>query len=405
MKINLKAKLQNYYIVVLITGFLVASLIPQLIGVDIGLGVMYRTSVVLFSILIISINLFSFSYKRQFNFLILFLIIYFCSVVFDLYISQIRLWPGRNPSYYLQYLTGAVIFPILGLVFVNYRIIDFNFILNRIYIILFAVLLLSIYLRIGSSVEGRDIGDLNIGVLLYGQYGATLCILSMYKFFNTKNTLKNLLYILGYVIGFLSIFISASRSPLLVLLLITIIFALTRLNKFKAVFLIGFLSLLMYLFFIDILSFIGNYIDSSFLDRIIYAIQGVSTGRESLVQTGFLEFLNAPLFGNAFLLQTGYAVGIYPHNLIVEAFMALGFFGGGLFLIIIVKSLVKVFAILNTKKSNYMWVGLLYLQFLIFGMFSGSLYMSDLFWINTTLIAGIFINERPSLPKTIKDES
>lgn len=390
---NLKIRLQNYYIIIIIVGFLASSIIPSIFGVDINLNIIYRACIVFFSSIIILINLSSLSLKKQFLLLLLFLLLYLLSVVFDLYINQIRLWPTRTPLYYLQYLIGAVIFPVLALVNINYKVINFDFILKGIYIILFILLLLSINLRIESSSGGRDVGDLDIGVLLYGQYGATMCILSMYQFFTTRRALTKLLYSIGYLVGFLAIFISASRSPLLALFLVTIVFVLTRTGKTKALFFISFLGLLGYFFFIDILSFIGTYINSNFLDRIIYALEGVSTGRQSLFQTAFMEFVDAPFFGSAFLIQTGNAVGIYPHNLIIEAFMALGFIGGILFLIIILKNIKKVFIILNIKSDKYVWIGLLYLQFLIFGMSSGSLYMSDFFWIYTVLVGGVFIKK------------
>lgn len=390
---NLKIRLQNYYIIIIIVGFLASSIIPSIFGIGINLNIIYRACIVFFSSMIILINLSSLSLKKQFLLLLLFLLLYLLSVVFDLYINQIRLWPTRTPLYYLQYLIGAVIFPVLALVSIDYKVINFDFILNGIYIILFILLLLSINLRIESSSGGRDVGDLDIGVLLYGQYGATMCILSMYQFFTTRRVLTKLLYSIGYLVGFLAIFISASRSPLLALFLVTIVFVLTRTGKTKALFFISFLGLLIYFFFIDILSFIGTYINSNFLDRIIYALEGVSTGRQSLFQTAFMEFVDAPFLGSAFLIQTGNAVGIYPHNLIIEAFMALGFIGGILFLIIILKNIKKVFIILNAKSDKYVWIGLLYLQFLIFGMFSGSLYTSDFFWVYTVLIVGVSIQK------------
>jgi O-antigen ligase len=121
----------------------------------------------------------------------------------------------------------------------------------------------------------------------------------------------------------------------------------------------------------------------------LYSIEiGGDEARGNLIQAGFNEFLNNPFVGSAMLIQVPGYVGAYPHNFIVEAFMATGFFGGILFLFFIIKC-VKLSIKIIRNNFEIAWIALLFLQFLIFGMFSGNLFSSNLFWLMSVLLLGL----------------
>lgn len=92
-------------------------------------------------------------------------------------------------------------------------------------------------------------------------------------------------------------------------------------------------------------------------------------------------FLDQPLFGGPIELPS---TGAYPHNLVLEAFMVTGMFGGSIFCIfvlIVAKLAFRVFRI-----SNFGWIALFHYQTAISAQVSGSLYISNLYWISSGLV-------------------
>lgn len=386
-------KLSNIYIIITISGFLLVSILPKLMGLaDASFSIQYRVLVLLLAIFIIITTIFSkkahLINTAPFLLFFAFWFIYSIRILYDLLYKEIFLYPEKSVSEYLQFAFGVVLIPALAIVLYNHKNINYDLVLKWIYRILFVSLLMAILTR-GGEVSGRDAGELEIGVLLFGQYGTSLCLLSIFLFVKNKLSLISIFYILGFILGFISIFISASKSPFLALLIVTIIFLAFRFGRFKSIFILGFLSILFYYFFLDIMLFLNNYFNSSFLDRLLYSIEiGGDEARGGLLRVGFEEFLNNPFFGSAMLIQESGFIGAYPHNLVVEAFMATGFFGGILFLFYIIMCIKFSIKIIR-NNFEIAWISLLFLQFLIFGMFSGNLFSSNLFWLISVLLVGV----------------
>lgn len=390
-----KIKFQETYIILLIIGFLFSSLISSLLNLPFNINVLYRAFIAIIALLFITFSFHKRLLPKKFNIVLIFFLLYSFRILYDLFLRDfIILWPDSTALSYIQLYFGAILLPSISLMYVNYKKLDFDYIFRRIYIILAILLFVSFFLRQQSDIEGgRDLGGLDIGVLLYGQYGATFSILSLYRYFKYDGFWNKVISLLGYFVGFATIFVSASRSPFLALLLVSVFFLYKRFGKIQFAIVISLISGILYFSFFEILEFINFYFKSNFLDRLIYAAQGVDSGRSRLVGTAINEFIDKPFFGNAFLLQTGNTPGIYPHNLIIESFMALGIIGGSVFVTIIIKNIVSLLK-LNYKSLDNSWVGLLFLQYLIFGMFSGSLYTSDLFWIFSIILIGVIATNR-----------
>src|SRR5690606_33032492 len=89
--------------------------------------------------------------------------------------------------------------------------------------------------------------------------------------------------------------------------------------------------------------------------------------------------------GRAFLSQQGPALGEYPHNLIIESLMATGIVGGFFFIGWVFTTVFRGYKML---KLNYTagWVALIFIQQVIFGMFSLSLFIHDRFWHFSVLV-------------------
>ncbi len=384
-----KIKFQENYIIILLVGFLISSVIPTILGGSFNINILYRLFVALISFFFILNNFLRKKIPKRFSLLLVFFSLYSIRLVYDLYFKNgTILWIDKTASNYFQLFFGMILIPCIALMYIDYKKLDYDYIFKRLYTILFLLLCISLIFRSGSDVGGRSVGDLEIGVLLYGQYGTTFSLLSLYRLYHSKGTLNKLFSVFGYFIGFITIFISASRSPLLALLLVTLFFLYKRFGKARTIGIVSIISIFIYVTFFDIVDFLNIYFKSNFLDRIVYAMKGVDSGRGNLIGTGIKEFIDNPFIGNAFLLQSGPSAGIYPHNLIVEAFMALGVIGGFIFIVVVVKNLIKSFNFDYLNSTNS-WLGLLFLQYLIFGMFSGSLYTSDLFCVLCVIILGI----------------
>lgn len=388
-------KFTNVYLVLLIVGFLFVGVVPNAIGLAEGsISVPYRIFVLAFSLFLIFSILFSQKITKirwkNYHLFIGFWILYTIRIIYDLYYSGIILAPNTSPSEYMQFAFGVVLIPSFCVMLITQaNNIDYEWVLKWIYRILFFTLLIAIYSRGNSDLVGRTSGDMSIGVLVFGQYGTTLSLLSL--FYMVRGLKKNtnlIFYIIGFLIGFLAIFISASKSPLLALILVSLLFVILWFGGLKSFFFLAISSLVLYIFFTDIIYFLSNIFKSGLIERILYAIEvGGDKTRENYMITAINEFVNNPFFGNAILIQEYSVAGNYPHNIIVEAFMSLGFLGGIIILFWILKGIKNFY--FATKQHSYLaWVGLIFLQYFIFSIFSGNIFSNNLFWIFSILTIG-----------------
>ena len=104
----------------------------------------------------------------------------------------------------------------------------------------------------------------------------------------------------------------------------------------------------------------------------------ISFGREEHFKSAFKQFINNPILGDK--IFDNYS-NFYPHNLFLESFMALGLFGGLLFIFIIFRNLVNF-----QQKKNYLNLYVLFSIFLLFVCTSGSIWNSFEFWVILILI-------------------
>lgn len=100
-------------------------------------------------------------------------------------------------------------------------------------------------------------------------------------------------------------------------------------------------------------------------------------------QGAWEQFTENPLLGSS--LDERGSLG-YPHNLVLESFMAVGIFGGVLFVLILLLCVFKSIMLL-VRDPAYGWIGLLFVQRAVGGMFSGSLYTSNEFWYMVAAVA------------------
>jgi O-antigen ligase len=88
------------------------------------------------------------------------------------------------------------------------------------------------------------------------------------------------------------------------------------------------------------------------------------------------QFITHPIFGDSILEKT---TGFYPHNLVLEGFMATGLIGG-ISLLVWILGVALCSLRLLSRGGESGWIALLSLQYLIGAMFSGGTWQQASMW-------------------------
>lgn len=113
--------------------------------------------------------------------------------------------------------------------------------------------------------------------------------------------------------------------------------------------------------------------------------------RRDLLTNAIAQFLEHPIFGNAFVeteMQT------YPHNPFVEAAMATGVIGALLYALVVIICAWRLIGLLARKGR--VLLALVALQYLVEAHISGSLWASGSLWICLAMIIAMTSHERPA---------
>ena len=100
-----------------------------------------------------------------------------------------------------------------------------------------------------------------------------------------------------------------------------------------------------------------------------------SESRFDLWQGAWEDFVENPLTGRAFDGR----YGTYPHNLLLESFMATGIVGGLSFLWILLNGVQAAWQLIR-HSTEHAWLGFLFFQMTVYAMFSGALWSHFGFW-------------------------
>lgn len=331
------------------------------------------------------------TYNIQLVFFAVFWILYSIRIIYDLLIIQVPIYSDNSRYFYLQYTFGVILIPTITTILLNKNYnLDYKKIYNVVFLLLFFTLLITVYKRMSNiEIIDRSSKILNIGIIEFGHYGCTLILLAIYGLIkNRLNILTVLFYLVAIILGFSAMIISASKGPLISLLVSLFLFLFLSFNFKKYIIIVFILLLILYFFgfyFIDVFS---EFFDSNFLVRILQSIDsGGDEARDLLRSAAIEEFINNPIFGNSMFIQKSGLEGSYPHNLFVEAFMATGIIGGLFFVILIVLIFLKSFEVIKNNLPSS-WIALIFFQYILFGMFSSNLYSLDLFWISMAIVLG-----------------
>jgi O-antigen ligase len=144
--------------------------------------------------------------------------------------------------------------------------------------------------------------------------------------------------------------------------------------------------------------------DSSPLAARLAAAEGdeSTADRITVLNDSINQISDGPLAGSAFVELNS---GFYPHNIFVEAPMALGVPAGLLFAGLAIFGLIRAWK--ELKGPNYL-LALLYIQGVFAAAVSGSMFGSTLFWITLSLLpmkARAAKSARQSAPLFVADQT
>jgi hypothetical protein len=239
---------------------------------------------------------------------------------------------------------------------------------------------------VGYSDLGRFRVDQTLNPITFGHLGVSALLLALcglgLKFQVWELSLRLILCGLGVY----AIYAAASRGPIVALgvsMLFYLLFSKNLVARARLLLIIvvgsGF-----YLWSSVILKNKGSVFSTRIMEDFMY-----DGGRMDLWKTTAESFFQSPLIGNAMSLPDGG----YPHNLILESFYVTGVFGGLAFTAVCVACLVKA-ASLVRLGGGYAFIGLIFTQYFVMNMFSGSLWGSAPFFAAMSAILVLAIPPR-----------
>jgi hypothetical protein len=244
-----------------------------------------------------------------------------------------------------------------------------------------AVLIAGTGLRSYSSSaysEGR-LGTEVLNPISIGQLGASLVILSLSGPLLKRRWLDVTLRIVSSGVGVMMTLLTNARGAQGALFICIL---LLMIKAGRKPFIILILSVVCLAYpFIQVVDMVESSTQIRVFGRwseTIDPTQTTSAGfRIVLLQRAFQQFLEHPVTGNAMVEVES---GLYPHNIVAEAFMATGIMGGVVLLGLLVFGCRCANKLVSSGPA-YRWIGLLYFQVVVASMLSGSLLADNSFWI------------------------
>lgn len=250
----------------------------------------------------------------------------------------------------------------------------------------------------GRAKSGEFIGDFAaLSPLLISYTGSVVVLLGVYWIL-VKESLPSIW--LRYLIagcmlppGAYLMALGASRGPVLAVLLVIIVFILSRFRKLSDIFILG-LGLLFLLGGGFLMLFFADATGSALVKRLesLLHIQetlqlgGTGVARIGIYQLAFQQFLENPILGSGLYLR---AVSSYPHNFILEAYMTTGVFGGTAFLIYFCTCCFRAIKIIRYFQA-YSWVSLFFLHYAVYVQLSSGIITNHYFWYSSAMVIAVY---------------
>lgn len=248
-----------------------------------------------------------------------------------------------------------------------------------------------------SRMQGNDL----LGPILFGHLGVTTAVLGIFSLVRGGRKFRSmhgLIAIVALPLGVATVLMAASRAPLIALVILvplTIFFASfgrgLRLTSWAVV--LGVVAVFAMPLLIQQVMSRGVDLYTYFGSIEAFTSSDSSLNRAQLMRDAWHAFEAHPFLG-AGLFET--YLHTYPHNIVLEAFMATGVFGGTMMTCLVIVSIIKSFQLMR-NLPEMSWIPILYLQYLIHLMVSGCLYFDP----TAFALMGIVLAAVPSARKQI----
>jgi hypothetical protein len=345
-----------------------------------ALTVPYRLLMLLASVAIIMTVL---ATSRRFLFrsylfpLGIFWLAYVVRFIVDVYVRELPL--AQTPSDLFFYIIGMCLIPMTAMLLYSSERFASAAVLTSLVVASLACAAILLFCRDILFTEfGRLRVEGGLNQITLGHLGVSLTTLSLFLVLSRRPIVQVPRVVLAALIvfGLLVVGLASSRGPLVamvVMLPLLVVFAWCQGRKTTTL-VVTLIATLSIPSGILVLKSLGSNIDQ----RITATVERTESGKESrldLWQSAWEDFLDHPLTGRA--MEGRY--DIYPHNLLIESFMATGMLGGGSFLWALLFGLRAAFHLI-WRSHEYGWIGFLFIQMTVYGCFSGSLWSLAGFW-------------------------
>jgi O-antigen ligase len=309
----------------------------------------------------------------------------------------------KKKSDYSLYAFGVCAVPAAAfIIFSNRRNFNWSLFWMTLSAISVGVLSIGLYggatLTGGRATGGDFIGDfVAIGPLQISYMGSALMTLAIYWLVNEDSALPRLgRYAIALLLGFIGAYLlalGASKGPILAVLFAGVSFMICRTRRAVDVLWLVFGCLLLFGSGIIVLYFadkMGSALSMRLMQMIhikeTYLFGGFGLTRLTIYLDTLKQFMENPILGNGLYVRT---VLSYPHNLILEAYMTTGVFGGTAFLVYFVICIGRAIKIIR-HQAAYSWVALLFLHYSVYAQLSSSIITNHYFWYTSAMVIAVY---------------
>ena len=320
-------------------------------------------------------------------------------IVFDLYVrTDIKVSSGAARETII-YVFFVCLIPTFS-VYKSIQSIDFSLAFR--FILFGFVILIPIFyynnplLFTIESTGYRLSGNIAMSTIIFGHYGVTL---ALFAFFWGRTASANWKVFLSYFLIAIGAFVmlrAGSRGPLVALVACFIFYYVAKQKNSIGIMVMGVVCILLLYVLSDFLFDLIRSISPMLAARMTLSGTGTeyeefSSGRTSLYEEALNRFYDSPFLGESFAIFHSSGSYIYSHNMVLDAFMALGLLGGGLFVVMLAYALIHSRNMIMFKFQHW-WIALVCVQYIIFISFSGAFYQSGT--LNVLLTMTLLFSQR-----------
>lgn len=246
-----------------------------------------------------------------------------------------------------------------------------------------------------ESLQNMRLASETLNPIALGNIGVTVAVLSLFQLLRTSRpgipAALSLLALL--VLGLLTTGLAASRGPALALMLalpFLVWMGIRQRAHTRAILLGSAVVVFSVAAAVYVQQTLGFGIISRIESALSYEGDNSAETRVRLLDDAWSQFLESPVLGHSIDERHS---RYHPHNPLVEGFMATGAFGGTAFALCMFIGLAGALVVM-WRWPPLAWVSILYGQYLLNALVSGSLYLSADMWSLMAICVVLAFGER-----------